>query len=32
MSKVYWLLYEVFVCSKQGLFYCYVGSLYVVDD
>lgn len=32
MSNVYWLLYEVFVCGKQGLLYCYVGSLYVVDE
>lgn len=26
-----WLIWEVFVCSKQGFDYKYCGSLYVVD-
>lgn len=27
----FWLLWEVFICFKNGLSYKYVGSLYVVD-
>lgn len=30
-EKKNWLLWEIFICSKNGFNYKYVGSFYVVD-